>query len=447
MNVTLEKGQNLAQALAAQGVYMDLPCGGNGTCGLCKVRLAGLGEIKACRFRVPGTYAVTLPNTMQFDAITLEPEAGGKIPDIRPAAGWDDRPQMVVDLGTTTIVCKAFYRGQEASVWGVNPQRYFGADVTSRIQAAVMGHTAELQDMVCHFLLEAREKLETRLGAGISHVLVAGNTTMEHLLWGWDCKGLGRAPFTPVSLQLTQDVLPQIGGAQVCTIPGISAYVGGDIVSGIWRLGMHRGSSVQLLIDLGTNGEMALSKDGRLYVTSTAAGSAFEGSAPARKIYASGVFRCLHQMLEIGRMDETGLLHPECDDGVTPEVEITQEDIRDFQMAKAAIRAGIESLLAFAGLKANEVDGIYLAGGMGYYLDTNDALALGMLPQEFADKTRPAGNVALAGIVGMLQEGMEQTKAELEAICASSQEILLANDPLFAENYIRYMNFNKRKKC
>lgn len=458
MKVTVEKGETLARALEKLHIGIALPCGGNGTCGQCKAYVEGFGEIKTCQFKLPGNYEVKLKPQMTFDAVSSEEEILNRIRPVMPREGWDEVPVMMADIGTTTIVCKAFFQGTEATVSGMNPQRRFGADVMSRIKAAGQGHLPELQQDVRSFLAEAKERLEEQIQekTGQRHkqqvgtILVAANTTMTHLLWGWNCDGLGRAPFHPASLDAKTDVIPELSGASVITLPAISAYVGGDIVSGIWRLGMPQPRRTELLIDLGTNGEMALAHGGQLLVASTAAGPAFEGSLPAQTIYAAGVFRCLAYMAENGIMDERGLLREEYHEAGYPvsesglfdrDVRITQDDIRDFQMAKSAIRSGIESLLQAGGIEATDVDQVYLAGGMGYYIHREDAIALGLLPPEFASKVTAVGNLSLAGAVGIQKAGFSNAMQELKDIAETAREITLADDELFHENYVKYMDF------
>lgn len=457
MKVTVEKGETLARALDRLHMGLAQPCGGNGTCGQCKAYVEGFGEIKTCQFKLPGNYEVKVRPQMTFDAVSSREETLNGIRPVTPAEGWDERPVMVADVGTTTIVCKVFFQGKEAAVAGMNPQRRFGADVMSRIKAACEGSLPKLQQDVCGFLAEARKGLEeqlSKLGQGpklpVETILVAANTTMTHLLWGWSCEGLGKSPFRPVSLEARTDAVAALPGASLSTLPAISAYVGGDIVSGIWRLGMLQSRQTELLIDLGTNGELALAHGGELFVASTAAGPAFEGSLPAQKIYAAGVFRCLAYMAEQGIMDERGLLcekyheegYPVSESGLFREdVRITQDDIRDFQMAKSAIRSGIESLLLAGGITAADVEQIYLAGGMGYYIRREDAVALGLLPPEFASRVTAVGNLSLAGAAGIQRAGFSNVLPELQDISGKAREIILADDGLFHENYVKYMDF------
>jgi uncharacterized 2Fe-2S/4Fe-4S cluster protein (DUF4445 family) len=269
---------------------------------------------------------------------------------------------------------------------------------------------------------------------------------MIHLLCGWDCEGLGKAPFVPVSLELQRqhwDIALSDGKDLACEInilPGLSAFIGGDIVSGIYACRMWEQKTPALLLDLGTNGEMALFADGRFYTASAAAGPAFEGSALAMKIHGAGIVKELSRLLLTGQMDETGLLtSPEI--ALSGNAVITQDDVREIQMAKAAIYAGIRILLAKARLDEDAVDIVYLAGGMGYYINPSEAATIGLLPKAFVAKTKAVGNLSLIGAHRFLMEDFNIVTEELEQIRQETTEIVLANEPEFMEMYIRYMNF------
>jgi uncharacterized 2Fe-2S/4Fe-4S cluster protein (DUF4445 family) len=187
---------------------------------------------------------------------------------------------------------------------------------------------------------------------------------------------------------------------------------------------------------------MAIGAEGRLLVTSAAAGPAFEASEQALVLHASGLLRVLHEMLDAGVMDENGTLCEEYFDAGyrTGDTVITQDLIRELQMAKAAIRAGIEILLSEYGTPAEEIAELYLAGGMGYYIEPEDAIAVGLIPEAFRGKIKAVGNAALSGAAKFLREP-ETAEAEFSKIIGSSKELLLAEHPDFEELYIRYMSF------
>lgn len=301
---------------------------------------------------------------------------------------------------------------------------------------------------------------------------------------GYPCDGLGRAPFTPYEIRTihvtSQDLFADDRlKANVCICPGISAFVGADITSGICVLGMEKSEEICLLIDLGTNGEMALGNKEKLLVTSTAAGPAFEGgnitygigsipgaicnaefendklavktiqNMPPTGICGTGVIEIIAALLKKGIIDETGLLenmwfedgYPVAIGENGAHIVLTQEDIREVQLAKAAVRGGIGTLLHHYGITADQVDHVYIAGGFGYALDDEKAIQIGMFPKEFSGKVKAVGNSSLGGAVKLLLD--TDAICEAEKIADYAQEIALASDELFQEAYLDAMYFKR----
>lgn len=359
----------------------------------------------------------------------------------------EDKAYMIaVDLGTTTIAMQLMEMnsGKVADTHCVmNPQRSYGADVLSRIQAADNGHEQNLRDSVWRVLQTGVDRFRD-IGE-ICCMCIAGNTVMEHLLMGLSTGNLGRSPFTPVETGLQKCMLPYnesvgsgIGAGtdirketvieagnetraeiQAYITPCISAFVGGDIVAGLYHCGLldvlkseqtyEKGSAV-LFIDLGTNGEMAITDGERMIVTAASAGPAFEGGANA-SVPGSDMIAVTASLLKQGIIDETGLLEEAYfEHGIDVPIQdikgsdeavihLTQKDIRDIQMAKAAVRAGIEILYKKMGQP--KLTHVYLAGGFGYYLDVNAAIAVGLLPEHMRHIVTAAGNTSLAGAYEM----------------------------------------------
>lgn len=309
------------------------------------------------------------------------------------------RRLVTVDMGTTTIAMQ--FHGQDGAVEDyfarVNPQVKYGADVLSRIEAAGdCAVAAKMQALVQDVLQQGFEQFGERLPAGESMLaVIAANTTMTYLLLGYDTRELGQAPFEASHLDV---VRRKIAGVDCLVCPGLSAFVGGDIWAGILACDMWNREETTLLIDLGTNGEMVLGNRNRMIACATAAGPAFEGGVN-RGIWGADMIRLLEKLLQEGLMDETGLLaDPYFDHGVrVGDVCVTQQSIRAVQLAKGAIRAGIEILAREYGTAMNEIDRVVLAGGFGYYLNPGSAAAIGLLPRELADRTEAGGNTALAG--------------------------------------------------
>ncbi len=340
---------------------------------------------------------------------------------------------LAADIGTTTIamaLADSMTDRLTDTYTCMNPQAAYGADVIARIAAAEKEGMEKLQKV----LGEALRKGAKTLGH-TEKIYVAANTVMSHFLAGSDVSGLGKAPFKPV---FTGRRELQLCGVEIVILPGISAFVGGDITAGLLSCGLlpvkgeNRGV---LFLDLGTNGEMALCTEDRIYCAAAAAGPAFEGKSGENR--GSHMVRILAGLLREGKMDATGLL-------LTDGVPITQKEIRDLQMAKAAVRTGIEVLLKKAGLNACDVRKIYLAGGFGYYVEASDAAQIGLIPEEFKDRVISVGNASLqgaavyAGLEKERQGFAEELERDLRTKCVS---VNLAEEDYFLENYIDQMNF------
>lgn len=407
---------------------------------------------------------------------------------------------IAADLGTTTIAMQLrdAVTGETADTYcEVNPQRCYGTDVLARIEASCNGNREELQKLVCESLERGLRQFMAYLPQ-ILCMCVAGNTTMEHLLMGYDVRSLGRAPFVPVETGLQQvSVSRLLSGAPAagektdgqCTegipdfpvflVPCISAFVGGDIVAGLYAMHMlpdlpqgegepngwqraaagpvrRENTQATLLIDLGTNGEMAITDGRRMIVTATAAGPAFEGNGD---IIGTDRIALTAELLRRGVLDETGLLaEPYFEEGVfvgtakkaeatgnTKEngCYFTQKDIRNMQMAKAAVRAGVEILWEEMGRPG--IDRIYLAGGFGYYLDVEAAIAVGLLPAYMRGRVRAVGNTSLAGAYELgrdLCEGKTEKEVLGERLF-NVESINLAGKENFEKLYVKYMNLEE----
>ena len=377
---------------------------------------------------------------------------------------------IAVDLGTTTIAMQLvdMEKGRIIDTYcEMNPQRRYGSDVLSRIKASCDGNRETLQRIVVQVLERGIAQFKKCLAgtkADICAMCIAGNTTMGHLLMGYDVSSLGKSPFMPV-----ENGLREFGDSgfpfPVWLVPGISAFVGGDIVAGLYALGllpkMQRDSSrkqdedsnvnhvengndtTAILIDLGTNGEMVITDGTNTIATATAAGPAFEGGAGAG-VVGSDMIACAASLLKQGIMDETGLLtEPYFTEGIIvgePAVRLCNKDIRDLQMAKAAVRGGIEILWQKMG--GPERLHVYLAGGFGYYLDVEAAFSIGLLPARMRGHVEAAGNTSLAGAY-MIGRDLWRRKADKELFERSLSSITkmnLAEQGEFEKLYLHYMN-------
>jgi uncharacterized 2Fe-2S/4Fe-4S cluster protein (DUF4445 family) len=305
----------------------------------------------------------------------------------------------------------------------LNPQRRFGADVLSRIQAANNGAAEELRKSIADGIWSGLAVLQESCG-GAAEIVVACNTVMAHLLLGVSCESLGAAPFKPTYTLKESYAFGEVFSTDhpgtVRIVPWFSAFVGGDIAAGLLHIGSK---SPYLLIDLGTNGELARFDGGKLTVTAAAAGPAFEGSGKPGG--ASKVLDDLASLLRRGLLDETGRVA----DGAG----YTQREIRDLQFAKSAVRSGFEILT-----DGKNPGVVYLAGGMGQAMNPESAVAVGLLPPDLT--VRAAGNASLGGAVRLLLAPMASGTA-LRSLFGNVTMRNLADHPDFEGLFIKHMSF------
>ncbi len=355
---------------------------------------------------------------------------------------------VTVDVGTTTIAMQLHREdgSVEDSFVLVNPQTGYGADVLARIQAARKEENAlEMQRMVWGALEKGVVRFQKRLSQEEKlRMVLAANTTMVYLLMGWNPMELGEAPFLASKLDAVET---QIAGIPCFILPGLSAFVGGDIVAGIHACGMLESEKLTLLIDLGTNGELVLGNKEKLLACATAAGPAFEGGVN-KGVWGADMIRLIAGMRKEGLLDASGLIaDPYFDAGVRiGDVCVTQEAVRAIQLAKGAIAAGIQILLQKYGVEACDVEKVVLAGGFGYYLSPKAAAEIGLLPWELISKTIAGGNTALAGALywgsNILQKGTAVSSAPIWLDKEPKVEIInLAAQVDFEKCYIDALNF------
>lgn len=529
--------KNLLEMLQEKNEYISAPCNGNGICGKCIVRYKrGATEPTrrdrevfsekqledgyrlACQSHPVGAYEVELPEseetievlsewekqqktdteelTEAYTQTPAEAKTSGGIQDKETAEGTAEKTEnaiygICIDIGTTTLAALLVNLETEAdcqTAVSVNHQRTYGSDVLSRISASNSGKKWEIQRCIRQDLQKLIRELlqkEKITEQQIQRIVIAGNTTMCHLLRGFSCETLGVAPFLPVDLSWMEGSAADFLGmkeldTKVVILPGISAFVGADIMAGIAKMNMHRSEGYHLLLDIGTNGEMVLGNCRHMYVTSTSAGPAFEGgniscgmaSIPgvishvfmeetgkagfqmigetdgenkkqqAIGICGTGMIDLVYELREHQMIDEHGTysdLYFDTGYELAEKVKFTQNDIRELQMAKAAIRAGVDILVKKAGITFDEVDDCYLAGGFGTKIDIKKAAEIGLIPKELEMKTIPAGNTVLAGTKEVLLGRI--SKEELEKIQTMAEVINLAEENDFEELYLSYMDF------
>lgn len=472
-------GANLLTVLTQNGFFIPAACGGRGSCGKCAVK---------CRTADREDYQTVLScHTSVTEDLTvlLDADSESGLWKVSSLSSCVSRKVgMILDVGTTTLAaCLIDKATGETLVKAstLNPQGAFGADVISRISAFGEGKGEEMRAAVVNTTNRIIAEFSAT-GARIDEVVVAGNPTMLHLFIGVDPTGIGLYPFTPAFTETKYFVGTDIGinAPRVRLLPSISAYLGSDVSAGILACEMDKTDKTQLFMDLGTNGEIVLVHEEKFYAASTAAGPALEGAnmscgiggvagaidrvwcegghlrfttvenAPTRGICGSGLIDLFALLLDEGILDETGAFSEECDSPLshhlkdecfylTPEVYLSQDDVRQFQLAKAAIAAGVEALLAHCGVKVDEIERVFLAGGLGYYMSPASAARTGLLSQALLSRTQIVGNTALAGARLCLLN--EESQTTLDALCKETETVELSFSPVFSQAYIENMGF------
>lgn len=394
--------------------------------------------------------------------------------------------RIAIDLGTTTIAMELLV-GEKAvpvkTYTAMNSCRAYGVDVITRIQNANSGGLKILQKCSQKDLLQGIQALcdEAEISVkDIEKIGIAGNTTVTQILLGQSLEGLAAYPFEPATREIQQLSFLQVfgsqeGNAEVILFPAISGFVGGDIVAGLFQCGFLNRKRPALLIDMGTNGEMVVGFEKELLCTSVAAGPAFEGgrlrwgigsvsgAISEFELYKNaGEIKTIHEKSPIGicgtgmveilselkdahLIDKEGKLsepyfsegYPVANTEKGEKICVYQQDIRELQLAKAAIGAGIELLLKYYGKTYREIPDVYIAGGFGYRMNVRKAVNIGVFPREFLGKIKVVGNTSLAGVESFLRD--ENAEGRLKEIVASSKELVLANTEEFEEVYLKYL--------
>ena len=450
-------------------------------------------------------------NTRQQTVITKQYNEKNEISQKKNRYG------IAIDIGTTNI---------EATLWDIeqhtclkriicrNEQSKYGADVVSRIAYAIQSeqHFQDsckvLQNQI-HGMISKLEQQERgtvlqdqaqdttgKLEKNVEKIVVAGNAAMMHFFAGVSVENLAKAPYQTKykEAQVLKGTMLGAPDADLILLPNIESFVGADTVSVLTYLWQQKKIDNTLIIDIGTNGELALIKGNACYVASTSAGPAFEGAtiscgmraepgairgmtindqirldvigdvAP-KGICGSALIEIVAILYTIGAIDETGYLLdgqaalqngcPKCvSDAIETgeygnriilykngnrEVALTQKDIRELQLAKAAILAGVETMLETCEMKTEDITKCYLAGAFGTYLNVEAAKTIGLLPDIASDKIEPVGNAALFGACQVLLK--EEYFAKSKDVAERAVHISLSEQDRFKELYLSSMNF------
>ncbi|MBW2387416.1 MAG: DUF4445 domain-containing protein [Deltaproteobacteria bacterium] len=488
-SVDVERGTALRDVLYAFGV--EFPCGGTGSCGHCRVEVLE-GELPAsddeawllseqelragwrlaCRARVDG------PLTLKVEQHATPILADQSELSFEPQRGFG----VAVDIGTTTLVAQLIdlESGRVmASQTALNPQGTHGSDVMTRLQYA-LDETARrelsslIRTAVGRLVTDSMSTANLRAGA-VNRVVCVGNTVMHHLFSELEPHALTRVPFESSNTGLQQFSAAELGwniGKDVAVrfLPCLGGFVGSDILAGMLATRIHEDRALSVLVDLGTNGEIVIGNSERLLCASTAAGPAFEaggirqgmratrgaidqvridsnefhchvvGGGEARGICGSGLVDAVACGLESGRIEASGRL---CDGrksfGLTGSVELAQADIRQLQLAKAAIAAGIRILLERLGKSERDVRRLFLAGAFGNYVDRRSARRIGLIP-ETSQNSDAVGNTALRGAKLALFCG-ESSDWRFADLRSRVEHVSLATSAEFQETFIEQTRF------
>lgn len=540
-------GEKLMEAMRRAGRKLNAPCGGNHSCGKCRIRILR-GEASpvmpeerrflsreeleggwrlACSVYGPGEWLVETPEqdanarvvtggaddpvetdpasrvrrvSIELPSLSdqrsdAERAASGrrfewaalkKLPGVMRAgeviylAAFEDgsgeritdcsKEEMAnlgiaVDVGTTTMAAYLIDLSdgrQLACASEMNPQRSFGGDVISRVDYATS--SAEAQNRLQSLVAGAIERMgrhmlqESGRSAGdVRHIVCVGNTIMMHLLAGLETKNIARTPFVPVYTRSwsvrAEQMMSGFENAYLTLGPCVAGYVGADTVAAALVCQMNESEEMRLLIDIGTNGEIALGNRDGIVCCSAAAGPAFEGAhircgsgaqdgaidhvkmsdgnvvistlggGKPTSICGSGLVDAVAQMLLVGVIDETGRMDEDeapdeylkyffefegklafsLDGEMEKGVFICQQDVREVQLAKASIAAGVRVLLDEANVGFDAIRELCLAGGFGNYISHESAVVIGLLPSELSGRIRSVGNAAGSGAKQMLK--------------------------------------------
>ncbi|MFO1523363.1 MAG: ASKHA domain-containing protein, partial [Kiritimatiellia bacterium] len=471
--------------------------------------------LRACQTRLPGDAVLHLPARSRMEH---KPQIGESFRIDIPAAHrplFSPQPGVrdtgfAVDIGTTTVVVMLvdLVTGAILSKSGAfNGQIRFGDNVLTRIEAAstpagLAGlRKAVVEDTLAPLLASACEKAgiaPSRIAGGT----LAGNTTMLHLLLGEDPSSMGVSPFTPRFIRGRRETCGGIGLAGVAPetpahlLPGIAAYIGADIVAGVYATGMAYLQKPSLFIDIGTNGEILLQNNGDLFGCATAAGPAFEGCglacgtraregavedirirldpfalevgviggvppAEAGGVCGSAYVDFIAQGRRCGLIEANGRFSDAAWERIPAEhrvlragvravrvagregpgaVVVSEVDVAVLLQAKAAIGAGIEMLLRAADIHVQDLGRVYLAGGFGMHLDVAHTIAMGLLPGCAVEQVEVVGNTSLAGAVLAL---IDRTSLdEMESLRSQVEVIELNLQPGFEDCYIDHLSLS-----
>lgn len=474
ISIDVPEGTMVSEAAIKAGVLIKLPCGGRGRCGRCTAMIDGQW-VMSCQTPISDGMIVTVPKEDVGKVIAATDRKVTLIDDLTPLSeGYG----LAVDIGTTTVAIDILDMSDGKEIFNsadMNRQRIRGEDVLARIQYADEGGTDELHKLVIDTINDLISSCDVpgfspkRIGSAY----IAGNTAMTHLFLGINPSPIRFPPFEPVvkdaDISGKESLLDIDESARVICMPSVSSYVGGDITSDIVDSGMDRAEGLSLLIDVGTNGEVALGNKDMIMCCSSSAGPAFEGSQMTsgmlakpgaidsvriengkisytvignekpKGICGSAVIDLVAQLFRNGYVDKRGNLTEKsgAKDGVftiTDNIVMTQSEISNVIMTKAAIYSATRSMVRNLGVEFGDLEKIYIAGGFGNFINMDSAINIGLFPDVDRSKYEYLGNASLAGAKeALLSKGFRD---RIDELFPKMTYVDLSSDPIFYDEYM-----------
>lgn len=482
INIKVPKSANgrlLLEYLSGEGLALHTDCGGRGFCKKCSFKiLEGKftlvdgsplvpdenGYALACKAFCTDTDSLIeiMPNNELVSRSLYE------IEDNEVNFG------IALDIGTTTL-CASLLELNSGRICGeyscLNPQKLYGSDCITRISACENGKLSNLHKLIIDATNEIIDYFIKGIGIlKIEKLTVCANTTMLHIFANESPVGIGKYPFAPVFLEMREYNGAELGvkADEILLLPSAAAYIGSDFVAGILECGMLEKSEKAIIVDLGTNGEIAIFDGKNLMTSSTAAGPCFEGGniscgmgatlgavrevklenekielvtvgdAEPLGICGSGLIDGIALMLDNELIDETGRLIDE-QFSFSPKVRLSARDIREFQLAKSAICAGIITLIKECNLQNEDISTLYIAGALGEHLNIKNALRVGLIPCELTDKIKIVGNTSLKGAMNALLN-LDYVE-KMTVVSKRCKNIDLNDSSIFNDEFMENMMF------
>lgn len=469
--IVVKRGEKLIDVLIDENIPINSYCGGKGTCKKCYVLVNGEKELACSIYCYEGLSVKTLSD---FESIMIEGSTGKLNIKTPSNKGYG----IVIDVGTTTIVTCLYSLSDGTKLKEIsshNPQYRYGLDVISRITYSLT-HADGLMDMhivIKNHLKSLINELTQDYQEELKSIVLVGNPTMISIINNIPLEGLATYPFeTKVDKYIYENgkLLNLSANIKITFIYAHSSFIGSDIIAGIVSSDFHNSKDYNLLIDLGTNGELALGNKDIIYTCSCASGPAFEGAnitlgtpSISGAIYqidldnnyktidnkkpigfcGSGIIDYVSKMLDGKVLDSSGSYIKE-PLKIENKYFLNQNDIRNVQLAKSAIITGIELLIKTASIDINNIKNVYLSGGFGSNINIDSCIRIGLIPKELKDKVKLIGNSAIKGAALYLLS--ENYQSIFDNLKPKIKTLDLVNNELFGEFFINNLKLDYKEK-